>query len=54
MLYPNPESLSSPTSYVTVDYYRPSLPCDLQDTVAPVYPEMNDMVEVCGSNDELW
>ena len=54
MLYPNPENLSSPTSYVILDYYRPRLPFDLQDTVVPVYPETNDMVQVCGNNDELW
>ena len=53
ILYPNPENLS-PTSYVILDYCRPRLPCDLQDAVVPVYPETNDMVQVCGNNDELW
>ena len=54
MSYPNPENTSSETSYVVLDYHRPSLPCNLQDTVVPVYPEINDMVKVCGSDDDVW
>ena len=56
ILYPNPDPNPevSSTSYVVLDYYRPSLPCSVQDTVVPVYPETNDMVQVHGSNDEIW
>ena len=54
ILYPNPDPNPevSSTSYVVLDYYRPSLPCSVQDTIVLVYPETNDMVQVSGSNDE--
>ena len=54
MLYPDPDNLTSPTCYVVLDYYRKALPCSEQDIIIPVYPEINDMVQVCGSDDEIW
>ena len=40
--------------HVLLDYCRPNLPLNFKDTVVPVYPEVNYMVNVCGSNDETW
>jgi len=54
MLYPDPDNLTSPTCYVVLDYYKKALPCSEQDIIIPVYPEINDMVQVCGSDDEIW
>ena len=54
MLCPDPDNIMSPTCYVVLDYYRTVLPCSAQDIIVPVYPEINDMVQVCGSSDEIW
>jgi len=62
MLFPDPDNALSPSSFVVLDYNsfvvldynRPSLSCRLEEIVIPVYPELNDMVHICGSNNETW
>lgn len=54
MLYPNPENITSLDCFVVLDYYRTTLPCHEPDIIVPGYPEINDMVQICGSNDEIW
>ena len=54
MLYPDPENIISPNCFVVFDYYRTALPCLESDIIVPVHPEINDMVEICGSSDEIW
>ena len=54
MLLPDPDNLISPTCFIVLDYYRMVLPCSEQDTIVPAYPKINDMVQVCGSDDEIW
>ena len=54
MLFPDPDNVASPSCFVVMGYRRPHLPCTVEDIVVPVYPEIDDMVNVCGSNDETW
>ena len=54
MLFPDPDNVASPSCFVIMDYCRPHLPCTVEDIVVPVYPEIDDMVKMCGSNDESW
>lgn len=53
MLYPADET-SSPIKYVVIDYLRPNIGISAEDVVVPIYPEVNDMLKVCGSNNEVW
>ena len=55
MLYPADDmDLPSKTKYVLVDFLRPNLGLEVKDVVVPVYPEVGDMIKVCGSNNEVW
>ena len=54
MLYPFPIDSASPTHFVVLDFNRPELPISSSDVIVPVYPEVGDMLEVCGDDDEVW
>ena len=54
MVYPDPESLDSPSCYVVVDFERPQIPLGQNDVIIPAYPISGDMVLVQGDNNELW
>ncbi len=54
MLFPDPDNLMSPTCFIVLDYYRMTLPCSEQNIIVLVCPEINNMVQVCGSDDEVW
>jgi len=55
MLYPA-DDMDSPskTKYILVDYLRPTLALSAEDIVVPIYPEIGDMLKVCGSSSEVW
>ena len=48
MLYQYP--IDNPTHFVVVDS---ELPMHSSDVIVPAYPEVGDMLEVCGDNDEV-
>ena len=54
ILLPDPDSLIAPACFIVLDYYRTILPCSDVDIIIPVYPKINDMIQVCGSDDEIW
>jgi len=39
---------------VLIDYSRPKLPVAITDVIVPIYPEVGDMVNVLGDDDDLW
>jgi len=56
MLYPNPtvDSMDSAESFVVIDYSRPNLPLCEEDIIVPIFPQVGDMLEIAGDNDEVW
>ena len=54
MLYPEPENLTNPTSYVMIDFSRPSVPVETGDVIIPVYPVVGDIVKVSGDDGSTW
>ena len=52
MLYPDPDSIDSPASFVVIDYNKPRLSLCPNDVVVPIYPKVGDMLEVSGDEDE--
>ena len=54
MLYPHPIDHDDPTHFVLVDFKRPDLPISSSDVIVPTYPEVGDMLEVHGDDDEVW
>ncbi len=54
MLYPDPDNLDSPSSYVVIDFNRPFPPIKTTDVIVPVYPEAGDMLAVCGEDGDIW
>ncbi len=54
MLYPDPNNLDSPSSYVVIDFSRPFPPFETKDIVVPACPETGDMVQVLGEGEEIW
>ena len=54
MLYPEPENLTNPTSYIMIDFRRPSVPVEIGDVIIPVYPVVGDMVKVSGDDGSTW
>ena len=45
MLFPDPNCLDSPTSFVVIDFMRPNPPLMLDDILIPAFPERGDMVK---------
>ena len=54
MLYPDPDNLLCPSKYVVINYKRQHIPLHENDVIVPVYPQVNDMVFVVGTNDDIW
>lgn len=54
MLYPDPDNLDSPNFYIVIDFNRPHLPIRANDVIVPIYPKVDDMLQVAGENDEVW
>lgn len=53
ILYLADES-NTPYKYVVIDYLRPNMGISAEDVIVPIYPEVGDMLKVCGSNNEIW
>lgn len=53
ILYLADES-NTPYKYVVIDYLRPNMGISAEDVIVPIYPEVGDMLKVCGSNNEVW
>lgn len=54
MLYPDPDNLLCPLKYAVINYKRQHIPVDVNDVIVPVFVNVNDMVLVVGTNDEIW
>lgn len=54
MLYPELENLTNPTSYIIIDFCRPSIPVEIEDVIIPVFPVAGDMVKVNGDDGDIW
>ena len=54
MLYPDPNNIDSPDVYVVIDFNRPSLPIESVDVLVPIYPKVNDMLQIAENEDEVW
>lgn len=54
MLYPDPDNIDSPTSFVLIDFYRPNLSISADDVVVPIYPKVGDMLKIAGDGSEVW
>ena len=51
MLFTDPDSS---TSFIAFDFMRHKPPLVLEDIIIPVYPQEGDMVNIMGSDDEVW
>jgi len=56
ILYPDPteNTTNSAESFVVIDYSRPNLPLCEEDILVPIFPQVGDMLEIAGDNDEVW
>ena len=54
MLYPDTNNIDNPTYFVVVDFNRPDLLISAGDVIVPIYPEVGDMLEVSGDEDQVW
>ena len=52
MLFPQPDSLNDPQSFIICDFQRPQFP--VTSVVVPCYPEVGDMVLIKGDDPEPW
>ena len=54
ILYPEPENITNPTSYIVIDFCRPRVPVEIEEVIIPVYPAVGDMVKVNGDDGSTW
>ena len=55
MLFPaESRNVTNQTSYIMIDFCRPSVPVEIGEVIIPVYPAVGDMVKVNGDDGSTW